>query len=43
MALDAVILLLELSETTVRADLFDIDCLDGYSDERVAKIEAILG
>jgi len=42
-ALDAVIVLLELSENTVRAELFDINCLDGYSDERVAKIEAILG
>jgi hypothetical protein len=45
-ALDAVIVMLELAEnTTGSAELFDIDCLDGYTaaDERVAKIEAILG
>ena len=39
--------MLELAEnTTGGAELFDIDCLDGYTaaaDERVAKIEAILG
>ena len=40
-------MMLELAEnTTGGAELFDIDCLDGYTaadDERVAKIEAILG